>query len=51
MAAAGFAALRVLALTKAPRLLEPDDYAYRASITALSHGRLMLSGAQYRALA
>ncbi|HXW32640.1 MAG TPA: hypothetical protein VEJ21_06055, partial [Acidimicrobiales bacterium] len=29
-ALAGFVALCVLVLTKAPRLLEPDDLAYRA---------------------
>lgn len=51
MAAVGFAALCALALTKAPQLLEPDDYAYRASITALSQGHLLLSTAQYQALA
>jgi len=50
LALAGFVALCVLVLTKAPRLLEPDDLAYRASILALSHGRLVLSTAQYQAL-
>ncbi len=42
--------LCVFALGTAPRLLEPDDYAYQASIIALSDGRLTLSGAQYQAV-
>jgi hypothetical protein len=51
LALLGFAALCVLVLTKASQLLEPDDYAYRASIVALSQGHLLLSTAQYEALA
>jgi hypothetical protein len=31
-------------------MLEPDDYAYRASIVALSHGQILLSNSQYLAL-
>lgn len=50
MAAAGFAALCVLVLTKAAAMLEPDDYAYQASIVALSQGHVLLTTAQYHAL-
>jgi len=45
-----FAAMCVAVLVKAPQLLEPDDYAYRASIVALSEGHVLLSNAQYLAL-
>jgi hypothetical protein len=45
-----FAGLCVAALTKSVQLLEPDDYAYRASIVALTQGHLFLSTAQYQAL-
>ena len=45
-----FAALCVIVLVRAPQLLEPDDYAYRASIIALSEGHLLLTNAQYLAL-
>jgi hypothetical protein len=45
-----FAAMCVAVLVKAPQLLEPDDYAYRASIVALSQGHLLLTNAQYLAL-
>ena len=51
VAVAGFAALCLLVLTTGAALLEPDDYAYRASIVALSHGQVLLSTAQYQALA
>ncbi len=51
VAALGFAALCVIVLTKAPQLLEPDDSAYRASIVALEQGHVVLTTAQYRALA
>lgn len=51
VAALAFAAASVAVLVRSPRLLEPDDAAYRASIVALSHGEVTLSGAQYRALA
>lgn len=50
VAVAGFAALCVLVLTKTSAMLEPDDYAYQASIVALSHGQVVLSTAQYHAL-
>jgi hypothetical protein len=45
-----FAAMCVAVLVKAPQLLEPDDYAYRASIVALSQGHLLLTNAQYLTL-
>jgi len=51
-ALAAFAVLCAAALTAAPQLVEPDDYAYRASIIALSDGYpLTLSTAQASALA
>lgn len=51
-ALACFAVLCVMALTFAPRLVEPDDYAYRASIIAMAQGNfLTLSTAQADALA
>jgi hypothetical protein len=50
VAAAGFAALCVLVLTKATSMLEPDDYAYQASIVALSQGHVLLTTAQYHEL-
>jgi hypothetical protein len=50
LALAGFVGLCLAVLVKAPRLLEPDDYAYRASIVALSHGHLLLTNAQYLSL-
>jgi hypothetical protein len=47
-----FAILCVVVLTTAPHLLEPDDYAYRGSVVAMSQGHfLTLSTAQVRALA
>ena len=52
LAAAAFAVLCVLVLRAAPYLPEPDDYAYRASIVAMTDGHLFtLSGAQAHALA
>jgi hypothetical protein len=51
LAASGFIALCVVVLTHAAQMLEPDDYAYQASIVALSHGQVMLTTAQYHALA
>ncbi len=48
---AAFALLCGFALTRAPRLLEPDDYAYQGSIIALSHGHITLSTPQYQAVA
>jgi len=50
LAIAAFLGLCVAVLTRAPQLLEPDDYAYRASIVALSRGHILLSNAQYLAL-
>ncbi len=47
LAFAGFVGLCVAVLVRAPQLLEPDDYAYRASIVALSQGHLLLTNAQY----
>jgi hypothetical protein len=51
IALAAFAALCVAVLTRSMQLLEPDDYAYRASIVALTHGHITLTNAQYAALA
>jgi hypothetical protein len=45
-----FSAMCVVVLLKTPQLLEPDDYAYRASIVALSQGHVLLSNPQYIAL-
>ena len=50
VALAAFVGLCIAALTRSVSLLEPDDYAYRASIVALSHGHLTLSTAQYQSL-
>jgi hypothetical protein len=51
-ALACFAVLCVMALSFAPRLAEPDDYAYRASVVAMTQGHfLTLSTAQAYALA
>lgn len=50
LAAGVFAALCLVVLVRSPQLLEPDDYAYRASIIALSQGHLLLTNAQYFAL-
>jgi len=46
----GFAAFCTVVLFRAAALLEPDDYAYRASIVALGHGHIILSNAQYLVL-
>jgi hypothetical protein len=52
LALGAFAALCVLALSFATDFLEPDDYAYQASILAITQGHfLTLSTAQYHALA
>ena len=52
LAVAAFAVLCVAVLSVAPHLVEPDDYAYRGSILAMTHGHfLTLSTAQARALA
>jgi hypothetical protein len=45
-----FVALCVGVLIRTPQLLEPDDFAYRASIVALSQGHVLLTNAQYLAL-
>lgn len=50
VAAVGFAIFAVLILIKNTSMLEPDDFAYRASIVALSHGQILLSNGQYLAL-
>lgn len=51
-ALAAFTVLCAVALSAAPRLVEPDDYAYRASIVAMTQGHfLTLSTAQVQALA
>jgi hypothetical protein len=51
VAALGFVGFCALVLSHATALLEPDDYAYRASIVALSQGHVLLSNAQFQALA
>jgi hypothetical protein len=52
LAVAAFAVLCVLVLRTAPYLPEPDDYAYRASIVAMTDGHLFtVAGAQAHALA
>jgi hypothetical protein len=45
-----FVALCIGVLIRTPQLLEPDDFAYRASIVALSQGHVLLTNAQYLAL-
>ena len=50
VAVAAFIAFCVAILLKNNQLLEPDDYAYRASIVALSQGHLALTTTQYHAL-
>jgi hypothetical protein len=52
VAVAAFGVLCAVALSFAPRFSEPDDYAYRASIIAITEGHLLtLSNAQFHALA
>src|SRR3984885_4475785 len=52
LAVAAFAVLCVLVLRASPYLPEPDDYAYRASIVAMTDGHFFtLTGAQAHALA
>jgi hypothetical protein len=46
-----FAVLSGATLTRSVSLLEPDDYAYRASIVALTEGHVILTDAQYQDLA
>jgi hypothetical protein len=50
VAMGGFIGFCALVLSHATALLEPDDYAYRASIVALSQGHILLSNAQFQAL-
>jgi hypothetical protein len=50
VAVGAFVAMCVVVLLKTPQLLEPDDYAYRASIVALSEGHVVLTNAQFLAL-
>jgi hypothetical protein len=51
LALAAFAALCAMALSFAPRLVEPDDHAYQASIVGITQGHwLTLSTAQADAL-
>ena len=50
-AAAVYAAFALWALVPAAKMLEPDDYAYRASIITLSQGHFWLTNTQYTALA
>lgn len=45
-----FVAFCVVVLVRGSQLLEPDDYAYRASIVALSEGHVLLTNAQFLAL-
>jgi hypothetical protein len=40
----------VVVFLKTTVMLEPDDFAYRASIVALSHGQIVLTNLQYLAL-
>ena len=48
VAVAAFAASCVAVLLRPPQLLEPDDYAYRASIVAFTQGHLLsLTDVQY----
>ena len=49
-AVGAFALFVTVVLLKSLALLEPDDYAYRASIVALSHGQILLTNTQYIAL-
>src|SRR5664280_65398 len=51
VAAAAFAALCVAVTARSTQLLEPDDYAYRASIIAMTQWHLLsLTNGQYQAL-
>jgi len=51
VALACFAVLCGAALARPVKLLEPDDYAYRASIVALTEGNVRLTEGQYKDLA
>ncbi|MBU3701234.1 MAG: hypothetical protein FGM58_04205 [Acidimicrobiia bacterium] len=50
IAVAFYVAFAVVVLTRPERMIEPDPYAYRASIVALGDGDLTLSQEQYDAL-
>jgi hypothetical protein len=51
VAVVAFAAICVAVLVRSTQLLEPDDYAYRASIIALTQGHfLSLTNAEYQGL-
>jgi len=51
VAVGAFAALCIAVLARSAQLLEPDDYAYRASIIAMTQGHLLsLSNAEYQVL-
>jgi hypothetical protein len=51
VAVMAFAALCVAVLVRSAQLLEPDDYAYRASIIALTQGHLLsLTNVEYQTL-
>jgi hypothetical protein len=50
VAAAAFLMMCLVVLLRSPQLMEPDDYAYRASIIALSQGHVLLTNAQHVAL-
>ena len=51
MAVGAFVVLCIAVLTRSAQLLEPDDYAYRASIIALTRGHLLsLTNTEYQAL-
>jgi len=50
VAVLGFLVFAGLILVKATSMLEPDDFAYRASIVALRHGHILLSNSQYTSL-
>ncbi|MGC1238082.1 MAG: hypothetical protein WA860_04760 [Acidimicrobiales bacterium] len=50
VAAAAFLIMCLFILLRSPQLMEPDDYAYRASIIALSQGHVLLTNVQYLSL-
>jgi len=51
LAVVAFAAMCVAVLARSTQLLEPDDYAYRASIIALAQGHLLsLTNTEYQTL-
>ena len=50
VAAGAFLALCIAVLVRSTSMLEPDDFAYRASIIALTQGHIVLTNTQYLAL-